>query len=367
MRICDMSMKRIIQLVCFVSGLLLIHTVSFAQDFGERLQRLAEKNAPGYAGPLVTSLGLGLNSGVIKTAKLHGILGVDITVQVGLVALPDEAKTYLFDASELGSFSVPITVGQQTISVTLDAAQLYPPVEAPTIFGAEDPPVLTPNESYAENQIVQQVAQALSVSPDVVRAQYGTDIQQAIQNYLYLDILPPGANINFFPAASVRGSVGLPMGTEVTGHFVPPIALTPEIGSFTAWGIGGRISLDQFIPVPMLPIDLAAGGFIQQVAIGPATLGSYIVHAEISKKLAVLDMFLGAGYEHTTFSADYDYSVTLPTGDVVQRTLSIRLNGENTYRVTGGLRVAMGPVFFSGEYTMGAYPLVMFSTGISIR
>ncbi len=336
------------------------------QDLAERLRRLADKNAPGYLGPLATSVGMGLNSGIIKTAKLHGVLGFDVTVLAGIIVLPSEAKSYLFDASELGTISFTMNVNNQSVNIALDAAELYPPVEAPTVFGSKDPPTLTPNTTYAENQIIQRIVQATGLSEAEVRTRYQNDINQAIQENLYLDVLPPGLNLDLVPVAALRGSVGLPLGTELTGHFVPPVNVR-DVGDFSSWGIGGRISLDQFIPIPFFPLDIAAGGFLQQISVGPATVDSYIIHGEISKKLAVLDIYVGAGVEKTTLSAEYDYELSLPSGQTEQRTLSIRLDGANTFRLTGGLRLALGPLFISGEYTQSKYSMFAVSTGISIR
>ena len=355
------------QISVLLLGMMMMMTLpARGQDLAERLQKLAEKNAPGYLGPLATSVGMGLNSGIIKTAKLHGVLGFDLTVHGGLIVLPSEAKTYLFDPSELGTISFDMSVNGQSVAIAFDAAELYEPTEAPTIFGSDTPPTLVPNEAYAESQIVQRIAQATGRSESEVRALYGDDINQAIQEYLYLDILPPGLNLDLVPIAAVRGSLGLPMGTELTGHFMPAVNVK-DIGNVSAWGIGGRISLDQFIPIPFFPLDIAAGGFLQKIKVGPATADSYIIHGEISKKLAILDVYVGAGVERTTLSADYEYQLSLPDGTIERRNLSVSLEGANTFRITGGLRLALGPLFVSGEYTQGRYTMFAISTGISIR
>ncbi|MEJ2051070.1 MAG: hypothetical protein P8Y60_14745 [Calditrichota bacterium] len=139
--------------------LLFLGAPTYAQnvsDFKQQLEGLLQTNAENYVKPLVTSTGIGLNSGIYRTAKVHKLLGFDISINATGILLPDSAKFYTFDTSQLGSYT--LSQGFGGTSVTLDMAQLYPSVEdAPTFFGPQTSPTVAPNTTYARNTIISQI------------------------------------------------------------------------------------------------------------------------------------------------------------------------------------------------------------------
>ncbi len=331
-------------------------------DFTGQLESLVETNAEGYVKPLATSTGIGLNGGVYRTAKVHKLFGFDLSVNVSGIMIPDSAKYYTFDTSALGSATQDVA----GTSVTLDLSQLYPSVpNAPTFFGSEETPELDADETYAREAIVSQIAQDQGLTEDQVNAEYGDDIETTINDQLPSAPVPPGVfDQGFWAVPSAQASVGLPFGTEVNIRYVPPYNLGEEIGELSLFGIGGRISIDQFIPIPFFPLDIATGAFFQNIELGPVNINSNIVHAEISKSLPVFTLYGGVGLESSTLSASYTYDD--PVSET-PRDIEISVKGDNNFRGTVGLRMQLLILAINADYNFAPYNSVNLGVGLSFR
>jgi len=331
-------------------------------SFTDQLESLAETNAEGYVKPLATSTGIGLNGGVYRTAKVHRLLGFDISLNVSGILVPDSAKYYTFDTSALGSTS--ITVGGSDVS--LDLSQLYPSVpDAPTFFGPKETPDLTADETYARETIVSQIAADKGKSEDQVNTQYGDDIDNAISQQLPTVPVPQGAlDQGVWAIPSAQASVGLPFGTEVNVRYAPPYDLGEEIGELSLFGIGGRISIDQFIPIPFFPLDIATGAFFQNIELGPVKINSNIIHAEISKSLPVFTLYGGVGLESSTLSASYSFNDPITQ---TPRDIDISVKGDNKFRGTVGLRMQLLILAINADYNFAPYKSVNLGVGLSFR
>lgn len=82
-------MKKIITLL-FV---LFFSAVSLAQ-LDDRFSLLNETNAEGYAKPLATALGTGLNSGTYYTASVPSLFGFTFSLKGMFIFIPDDDKTF---------------------------------------------------------------------------------------------------------------------------------------------------------------------------------------------------------------------------------------------------------------------------------
>ena len=355
-----------------ILGLLLQPTGIFGQNLEEQLQQMVAKNANSYVQPIVTSAGIGLNSGVYRTAKVHKLLGFDVTVNMTGISIPDKAKTYTFDTSNLQNVSFDFTysyAGQnQTVPITLNAASLYPSVdEAPTFFGSDEAPDLEPNTDYARNEIVSQVASSNSnITEQDVENQFGTEVDQALSNNVQaLSIIPPGIDLNYFATPSLQASVGLPLGIEAQLRYAPPMTITEDIGDFGLFGVGGRISVDQFIPVPFFPVDIAAGAFYQSLTLGPVDISSSIIHAEVSKSIPMLTVYGGFGLESSTLTAKY----TMDNPDIsdTPQEYEIEIDGENSFRTTVGVRLKLLLLSINADYSLSEYPSANLGVGVTFR
>lgn len=365
-------MNRLHRYFCFL--LLLLFTVPLVGqedgDFENRLEQLAKTNARGYLSPLVTSMGIGLNSGLYRTADIHGLFGFDIAINLTGISIPDAGKKYTFDTSPLGELQFNVPAGNQDFNITLNAADLYPPVEnAPTFFGSEDPPPLNPDTEYAEQTTISQIASQTGASESDIRNQFGDDIRTAVNSNLQpLTIIPPGFDLSLMAVPSLQGSIGLPYETEFQIRLIPTYQLMNDVGDFSLLGLGGRISVDQFIPIPFFPVDIAAGAFFQRVKLGPVEMNSSILHAEVSKSIPVLTVYGGLGLETSSLTAEYAYeSPMVDNGNMEPNTISLTVDGENRFRTTLGVRLKFLLLTVNADYNIGTYNSANLGVGITFR
>jgi len=325
-------------------------------SFEDRLERLATENAEGYLSPVVTGTGIGLNSGIIRTAKVHKLLGFDLTISASGISIPDDAKTYRFRTSALGMVPVELPVDDRTVSVEFDAGQLYPAAEnAPTFFGSEDPPPLGPDIDYATNKVLEENSE---LNESMVR--------NALENTLQpFDVIPRGFDIPFWALPNLQASVGLPYSTELQIRFTPTYSIGDDVGDFSLRGIGGRISIDQFIPIPFFPVDIAAGAFFQRTELGPVTVNSSILHAEVSKTLLMLTVYGGLGLESSNLNAEYSFEHPMIPGQTEE--IEIDIAGDNQFRATIGAQLQLLLLRFNLDYTLSRYNSINLGVGVSFR
>jgi len=359
-------MKRLTRGLSLLTFFIILVQPVFAQgDFQSQLQQLLGQNAKLYVQPLITSTGMGLNSGVYHTAKVHKMLGFDVNLNVNATAIPDAGKTYTFDTSSLQNLTFTFTNPQDNsnVNVTLDASQVYPSLEgASTLFGPNETQAIDPNKSYAENTIVTQIANQTGMTEAQVRAQMGSNINNKVDQIPSVPV-PPGFNIPAMPTTSLQASVGLPFGTEAQLRYVPSTAINKDLGDFGLLGIGARISLDQFIPVPFFPVDITAGAFYQDLKLGPVNIKSNIIHAEVGKSIPFITVYGGFGLESSKLKASYDY--TAADGTVVP--VDISVDGENGFRTTVGFRLKLFLLSINADYNIGKYNTYNAGVGLTFR
>ena len=71
-------------------------SLSYSQSLQDNLESMAQTNAQGYLGPMVTAFGMGINSGTYHNAKPHKLLGFDLKIGMSITFVPDAAKTFDF-------------------------------------------------------------------------------------------------------------------------------------------------------------------------------------------------------------------------------------------------------------------------------
>ncbi len=300
-----------------------------------------------------------MNGGRYNTGKPHKLGGFDITLSVSTTLIPEDAKT--FDLSELGLNN--LTVSGNSI--------------APTIAGANDP---GPTLSYVQN------------FPG-----YG-DIELASFES------PPGINWAIIPLPMIKAGIGLPLGTELIGRFIPTIKVAD--GSFGLWGVGLKHSLVQYLPgSDLFPIDISLMGGYTKVSVGiPVSMepentdnmtytesdfedqkvnmdvSAYTFNLLISKKLPVVTFFGGVGYSGTSTSIAIDGNFALPSFDpLISTTLpvyvdanvktipSIDIESFSGVRLNAGMRLTLGVLTIHADYTKANYSVITAGLGISFR
>ncbi|MCF8347148.1 MAG: hypothetical protein K9G38_08045 [Bacteroidales bacterium] len=164
-----------------------------------------------YMRPYADIMGANLNAGWYNTAKPHKLGGFDLTVTASVAFAPASALTY-----NLGDLNLQAEVVGSTGTEIL----------APTIAGNM--------ESLPELVYSETVINPL------------TDLPETFETIRVSH--PNGTGIEFLPMPMAQLTIGLIKGTDVSVRFVPDLAIG-EYGEFGMFGIGGRHSISQWIPV----------------------------------------------------------------------------------------------------------------------
>lgn len=325
----------------------------FGQDFQKELQQLVETNAKSYVSPAATGLGMSMNSGVYRTAKVHKLLGFDVAVNFAAFAVPKDKTTY--------NVALPdINFTYNNTSVSLNGNELYGGTtgmgpEAQTLFGEKTKTTRDPDMEYARNKI----ASDLGADPN------SQEVSNLVQQYATQLVLPGGIGFRygFFPNAQV--AVGLPMGTELQLRFSPTISMPRGLGDFNMFGAGARISIDQFIPIPLFPIDIAAGVFFQKTDMGPISMNSSLIHAEVSRSLPIVTVYGGLGFEKSALKVDYTIDSQNPALNGTR--VKFKINGDDAFRATVGARLKFLIFNLNADYSIGAFSVANLGLGLSFR
>jgi len=340
------------------------------------------KVAQGYLTPAGNCFSSGLGLNWYNTAKVHDILGFDITVGGGLIKVPTVNQTFSL-------------VGLTNLKTTTEGV-----TEAPTVVGS-----------------------GKGVKLDLMQPQ---TLANGAANPLYpgaiTSFTTPAGISTFIPAASVQLTLGLPIINDVSVRFVPKISVS-GVG-LSMWGLGVKHNFLQWIPgANDLPLDasvlLAYNKFSinylfpASARITPATLvgSSYTYEPStidysnqgmnmdadaltanilVSKEWAFFTPYLGFGVTKTSFdlSVAGNYPVlgdpktqvingstvpVLSAGKPIMQidnmTDPIKINSSELLpNATIGLRLK----FFwfltlSGQYTFQKYPTSSIGVGINIR
>lgn len=201
----NLIIKRIqlVALVCIITT-----SVSFSQidfNFIRSGSVDAVKIIEAYVTPWANAFGAGLNGSWYNTAKPHKWTGFDITINANVGFVPSSAETFDIASLDLS----PLIVGTGI---------------APTIAGPDE---------YGPSLSAE--------TGGVTLATFRT---------------PPGTEWKMVPAPAAQIGIGLPLGTELKGRFVPRINI--KGGDVSLWGIGIMHSIIQYIPGnEVLPFDIS--------------------------------------------------------------------------------------------------------------
>jgi len=357
--------------------IILLVTAAFSQDFSmDQVKQLVETNGKSYLQPLVTGYGTAMNAGLFNTAKTHKMLGFDISLKTGVGIVPaGEQSTYDFDISALDN--IPVTVGDYTLD--LNPSELFSNTETPTILGGNAEPFEV-NQPYLKNQIFSKARnnfvsqypnqtdtwyddQANSAADALISSATDSVSISSIPGMKSIDELKDLENI-VFPYPIIQASIGLPMGIEPSIRLIPTIsipgAVGDALGDISAFGAGLKIDLDQFIPIPLFPVDIAVQAYYQNFKVGELLSANnmhFNIHA--SKKLLMFTPYAGIGVDNTTFTASYKMD------DGEKQDFTIK--GDNKLRTTIGLNIKLLVLQVNAEYAMGEYNSAAIGIGFALR
>jgi hypothetical protein len=349
------------------AALILFSTVSFSQidvNFMRSAPADGVKFVEAYITPWVNAFGAGLNGSWYNTAKPHKFGGFDVTLGVNVGIVPSSAET--FDLASVGFSS----------SLTGTGA-------APTIAGPK------------------------SDGPAVEYSESGTTL--ATFN------TPPGTNWKYIPVPTLQVGIGLPLGTELKGRFIPRINI--KGGDVMLWGVGLMHSITQYLPGDkLIPIDVSIfGGYTNlsgnvplnvqpelpsadvvwnYTTIDPdtyfndqnleATVQALNVSAIASVNLKIITFYGGLGYSNTSTTAKLsgyypkpvlvvagaphaEYNETdesINSGDEFPK---IDIKSFSGLRANVGVRLKLAVITIYADYTRAQYNVVSAGLGVSFR
>jgi hypothetical protein len=335
-----------------MSILLLISSASFSQvDDVEFLRSIP-----------VDAFGAGLNGSWYNTAKPHKFGGFDITSSVNVGIVPSSAEN--FDLSSIG------------LSSSLTGTGKTPTIAGPSTDG--------PLMSYKVN--------------NVTLASFNA---------------PKGLAWKYIPVPALQVGIGLPLGTELKGRFIPKIE--SKGGDISLWGIGIMHSLTQYLPgSKLLPLDVSLfAGYTElkgtvplslepdplvpqgYTSFNPATAFSdqklnitvqaLNISAITSLNLHVLTIYGGLGYSKTRTAMDL--SGNFPTPVLVTPALpalpfaqyndsgvkngtdftNMDIRNFSGIRANIGLRLKLAFITIHADYTRAQYNVLSAGLGISFK
>ena len=364
----------------YIKLLILIFTIGFgvgaphSQSLESTLQNMLDKNAKGYLGPMVTTFGMCMNSGTYHIAKPHKLLGFDFKVNVALTTVTDAGKTYDFYLPD-DSMSVPITIGSEELPLSISPDDIYEVDRvSSTMFGDDIFNTIEVDNTKLENAIIAQLTSQYSdLTENEIRDQFSSEISTAVNSAPVSAITTPiGYNLPAVGLPIGQVSIGLPKDIEISLRGMPSQDLG-DIGKLSLNGFGGKIGLNQFIPLPNLVLPyFSVGYYSTNLSIGNIVeMKNSITTLQVSKSIPVITLYGGIGMEKSSLDISYTYIGDDPETDAVETDadvpISFNMEGENQFRTTVGARLKLAILTINADYNMGEFNTVNFGVGLTLR
>jgi hypothetical protein len=312
--------------------LLLAPAALSAQTLTERLEVLTEDNARAYAGPALEGLASAMSTGLVRTADTHDILGFDVAVRASAARLPATASAF-----------VPV------LPASLEAmGRTYrDPYEirdgrevTPTVVGAGDGVVLTPT------------------------GQLRSDMEAAGMDPSELDVaFPSGVDLPAVPFATLQGSVGLGLGTDVLFHGIPTITPHDDVGEVEAFGWGVKHRVTRWFPFPLEVAGYYGRQHLEVSEWGEAETEQYGLVA--SKRFGVVTLYGTGARESADLTVTYEPQG--PLGTESGEGIEVGYERDGEYRFGGGLTFDLWAFRISADGHGGPEPTASAIFGLSVR
>jgi hypothetical protein len=357
-------MNKIYWIACsfFLSIVLVVPITASAQNeediaaFLQAGEEDASKLMEAYLQPIVKSLSYGMAGGWYTTAKPHKTLGFDLSLTMNLAFVPT-SENY-FNPNKLGLSSNFTGFTNTTKNNSTKAPTIVGPKDRTeyTFSGDLDGDSGTPDQSVT------------IVGPE------GFNLKEEI-------------GFSSAPVPMIQLGIGVIKNTDLKFRFVPK----QQFGSsdFSMFGIGVMHDIKQHIKgIKLLPFDLSAlvaynsvsgstdlsnsnpsNGPVSDKGMLEYKFNSWVIQALISKKISVLTGYAGLGYSivNTNVDINGDYTVEAnPVDFVLTDPVTIDFKN-NSMRLTLGMRLKLGPVFFNGDYTFQKYNTLSVGFGFAVR
>jgi hypothetical protein len=313
------------------------HPINAQDDLSTKLSQFLGENGTKYIQPAISSFSADLNSGIFQSAEVHGLLGFDVGFVAMFAPVLDSKKTF--------RATLPETVDIN--GVTYHAGRDYDEfVTTPTALGPETG------------------AEVLTKGGTPTGFQF-----------------PGGTDLKLIPLIAPQLKVGGPMGTELIIRYVPEVTLNDAVGKLKLVGIGAKHSISQWLPGPSVtgaakpgsfPLDISVGLMYQAFSIQDTAGGDFIktkafsIGAQASKNILFLTIYGGIAYETATTTISYNYQPTVSEGIEIppQRVNLEGIKGDNTFRITGGLKFHWLLIDLFADYSVASQPAI--SAGLAL-
>jgi len=297
----------------------------------------AKTLATPYLRPYGEMLGVNLNSGWYTSAKVHKLLGFDVTFTGTYSKAPSSAKT--FDISDYSDQLTTIElVDPNASSIT------------PTIAGKQSvrPELHYKGENYGETNFN----------------------------------MPNGSGLDHLLSPMITVGVGLPFGIEVKGRFSPELDLG-DAGKLSLFGAGIQKDIKDYIPgikhLPILNMSVLAAYTNFSGSASMNDVGTLITNGEVNidanayttrlligANLPIICFYTGLGYGHCSsdFNINGNFGTTYNGESLEPITLSYETKG---FDFNLGFRLRLGVIGLHADYTVGDYSSLTAGIGVNFR
>ncbi len=258
-----------------------------------------------FAKPLVTSLGIAMNTGAFHTAHIPSLFGFSIGVRGMIMMIPDNQKTFM----------PAIPAGYKSATGTNETATFY-----------------------------------------------GTDggIYSGPGGFI---TYPNGVNESTLPFVFPQATFSL-LGTELLLRYVPLNIKETKINLF---GIGLKHSISRYIP--LCPVDIAVQVLYNNFNVENLVTSTHLAFSgQVSKTFAVVTAYGGVQYESSKLKFDYNIKGDPTSANPLLQTdrkVSADVTGDNSMRLTVGGALSLGFFVLNADYSVGSQPVA--SAGITFE
>jgi hypothetical protein len=321
-----------------------------------------------YLKPYAHILGADLNAGWYNTARPHQLGGLDVTATVSWAKAPPSALSY--DLAELDLNG---------------SIEENPGTSAPTVAGKQE---LRPFLSYTR---------MIDLG--------GGNLQEV--EFARFEV-PDGAGVDFFPLPMAQLTVGLPFGTDVSARFIPSVGYR-DYGEIGLWGVGGKHSISQWLPVvkEMNFLDISLqGGYTKvrssvHVVLDPQSLvevdpypdydwddqfitmnvEGWTLNLIASQTLPLITFYEGIGYASSMVNllmeGHYPINTVILDSsspdfgkisyEILEDPVDLKYKNYNNLRLNVGARIKLGVLTLHYDFTYTLYATHSVGIGISFR
>ena len=324
----------------------------FAQGVDDQLGKLAGSAGKAYISPLVTNIGVNLNSGWLNKAPEAKRIGFDL--EFGFVGMLSQAPT------DQGDF---------TLSSTFRFSKSQ----------AED---LTKSVTDADirNQVIQQITSTdmpvtiygptiAGSSKRTIKVLFGPNGGQKfdINSAFPVTVVLPSQEVDLgvsgkiggwkqIPLAAPQLKLGTLFGTRAILRFLPSVSMGDSIGDFSYIGFGLEHNVTYWLG-DILPVDITAGFLTQNSKLGKSiTFKATSYGLNVSKNFGwgPLKITPYAGYlmESSSMSVNFDQTIQTYGGGTQTSNIAFDVDGGGKSRVNVGAYLKIWILGLNAEYAM---------------